>query len=98
MRLVAQMLYEHLNSHLQPWFEADVQALLAEPDIAAVRAGKYVSMHIRRTDKQIFDRDPFTETEVHNRTYCCNMHSPTPFTCYRHPRTPFTKYSSMVSQ
>ena len=58
------MLYEHLTAYFQPWFKADVEAILAEPDIAAVRAGKYVSMHIRRTDKQLFDGDPLTETEV----------------------------------
>eukprot|EP00903_Cladosiphon_okamuranus_P007627 g7396.t1 len=61
------MLYEHLTSHLQPWFKADVEAILAEPDIAAVRAGTYVSMHIRRTDKQIYDGGPFTETEEYFR-------------------------------
>lgn len=72
------MLHEHLSSHVQPWFKADVEALLAEPDIAAVRTGKYVSMHIRRTDKQIYDKDPFTETEVKKRKYFCMPHSPDP--------------------
>lgn len=61
------MLYDHLSMHFQPWFEADVQALLSEPDITAIRAEKYVSMHIRRTDK--IAETPATDTEVKSRSY-----------------------------
>ena len=48
-----QMLYDYLHSHLQPWFKADVQAILDEPEINTLRAEKYVSLHIRRTDKRL---------------------------------------------
>lgn len=62
--LAFQKLYDYINSYLQPWFKADVQALLDQPDIAAARKGNYVGMHIRRTDKQVFDRAKFVPTEV----------------------------------
>lgn len=55
-----------MHSHVQPWFKADVEAILDEPDIAAVREGKYVGMHIRRTDK-INDGVTLTPTEVRAR-------------------------------
>lgn len=61
---ILQQLFEYLHEHLQPWFKADAQAVLDEPDIAALRGSKYVSMHIRRTDKQIYDGASFTETMV----------------------------------
>ncbi|CAM9383799.1 unnamed protein product [Ectocarpus sp. 6 AP-2014] len=48
---VMAMLHNLLHTHIQPWFKADVQAILDEPDIAAMRSGKYVGLHIRRTDK-----------------------------------------------
>ena len=48
-----QKLHDYLHSHLQPWFKADVHAILDEPDVAAVREGRYVGMHIRRGDKKI---------------------------------------------
>eukprot|EP00903_Cladosiphon_okamuranus_P007636 g7405.t1 len=56
-------LYDYMHSHLQPWFKADVQAILDEPDIAALRQGKYVGMHIRRTDKLIYDGAQLTPTK-----------------------------------
>eukprot|EP00903_Cladosiphon_okamuranus_P007625 g7394.t1 len=56
-------LYDFIYSHAQPWFKADVQAILDEPDIAALREGKYVGMHIRRTDKLIYDGAQLTPTE-----------------------------------
>ncbi|CAM9795718.1 unnamed protein product [Ectocarpus fasciculatus] len=58
-------LYEYLLSNLQPWCKADVQAILDEPEIAALRSGKYVSMHIRRTDKITIDQAKFTTTETY---------------------------------
>ncbi|CAM9879742.1 unnamed protein product [Ectocarpus sp. 8 AP-2014] len=48
---VMAMLHNLLHTHIQPWFKADVQAILDEPGIAAMRSGKYVGLHIRRTDK-----------------------------------------------
>lgn len=47
---VVARLLEHLHSHLQPWFRADVNAILREPDIGALGAREYVSMHVRRGD------------------------------------------------
>ncbi|CAN0323174.1 unnamed protein product [Ectocarpus sp. 12 AP-2014] len=58
-------LYEYLLSNLQPWCKADVQAILDEPEIAALRSGHYVSMHIRRTDKISIDQAEFTTTETY---------------------------------
>ncbi|CAM9255484.1 unnamed protein product [Ectocarpus sp. 12 AP-2014] len=55
------MLLDHLQSHLQPWFKADVQHILDEPATAAVRNGTYLSMHIRRTDKKREARPRKTE-------------------------------------
>ncbi|CAM9212405.1 unnamed protein product, partial [Ectocarpus sp. 13 AM-2016] len=55
------MLLDHLQSHLQPWFKADVQHILDEPGTAAVRNGTYLSMHIRRTDKKREARPRKTE-------------------------------------
>lgn len=55
------MLLDHLQSHLQPWFKADVQRILDEPGTAAVRNGTYLSMHIRRTDKKREARPRKTE-------------------------------------
>lgn len=57
-----QRLYDYLHSNVQPWFKADVQAILDEPDVAAVREGKYVGMHIRRGDKELEVKH--TETKV----------------------------------
>lgn len=37
---------------------------MEEPNIAVVKRGSYVSMHIRRTDKLIFDGATKTETVV----------------------------------
>lgn len=53
--LVLQGLFHYLHSHLQPWFTADVQAIRDEPDIASLMEGNYVGIHIRRTDKLIYD-------------------------------------------
>eukprot|EP00903_Cladosiphon_okamuranus_P007624 g7393.t1 len=58
-----EKLYDYMHSYLQPWFKADVQSMLDEPDIAALREEKYVGMHIRRTDKIIYDGATFTPTE-----------------------------------
>ncbi|CAM9336551.1 unnamed protein product [Ectocarpus fasciculatus] len=55
------MLLDHLQSHLQPWFKADVQRILDEPGTAAVRNGTYLSIHIRRTDKKHEARPRKTE-------------------------------------
>ncbi|CAN0221093.1 unnamed protein product [Scytosiphon promiscuus] len=44
-------LYSFLQSFRQPWFKADIQAVLDEPPLAALRRQPYVSMHIRRADK-----------------------------------------------
>lgn len=57
-----QMLYDYVHSHLQPWFEADVQAIIDEPGVTTLRGEKYASMHIRRTDKDL--EVEHTETEV----------------------------------
>lgn len=57
------MLVDHLHSYLQPWFKADIQRILDEPDIAEMRNGKYVGMHIRRTDKA--NEVKLTKTEVY---------------------------------
>ncbi|CAM9674084.1 unnamed protein product [Ectocarpus fasciculatus] len=64
MRVLA-MLVDHLHSYLQPWFKADIQRILDEPDIAEMRNGKYVGMHIRRTDKA--NEVKLTKTEVYFR-------------------------------
>lgn len=63
-RLFPQKLYDYMYSHVQPWFKADIQAILDEPDIAALRRGRYIGMHIRRTDKLIYDGAKLTPTEV----------------------------------
>lgn len=46
-----KMLADHIMSHLQPWVLDDIQALLSEPELSAVRARKYVGIHVRRGDK-----------------------------------------------
>ena len=69
-RLCFQQLFDYLHEYLQPWFKADVEAILAEADIATLRSGRFVGMHIRRTDKQIYDGAVLTETEVKNVTAC----------------------------
>ncbi|CAM9619263.1 unnamed protein product [Ectocarpus fasciculatus] len=48
---VMAMLHNLLHTHVQPWFKADVEAILDKPDVAAMRSGKYIGIHIRRTDK-----------------------------------------------
>ncbi|CAM9473235.1 unnamed protein product [Ectocarpus sp. 13 AM-2016] len=58
-------LYEYILSHLQPWCEADIQSILEEDDIVKMRQGNYVGMHIRRTDKIIYDGAHLTETKVY---------------------------------
>eukprot|EP00903_Cladosiphon_okamuranus_P007629 g7398.t1 len=63
---VVARLYDYLNSHVQPWFKDDVQAILDEPDVAAVREGKYVGMHIRRGDKEL--EVQHTETKAYFET------------------------------
>ncbi|CAN0252203.1 unnamed protein product, partial [Scytosiphon promiscuus] len=40
-----------IYSHLQPWFEADIRAIVEEDMIRPVRTGKYVAIHVRRGDK-----------------------------------------------
>lgn len=61
--LAFQRLFDYLHSHLQPWFRADVEAILNEPDLVAVGEGEYVSMHIRRGDKLLREATK-TKTEV----------------------------------
>lgn len=58
-----QMLLDHIYSYFQPWFEDAISAILNEPPIAALRQGKYVGVHIRRTDKIVSEAKK-TETEV----------------------------------
>ncbi|CAN0505506.1 unnamed protein product, partial [Ectocarpus sp. 12 AP-2014] len=58
-------LYEYMLSHLQPWCKADIQSILEEQDIAKIRQENYVGMHIRRTDKIIYDGAHLTETKTY---------------------------------
>lgn len=55
---------DYIHSFLQPWVKDDMQSLLQAPDVAAVRSGTYISMHVRRTDKQVYEEAKKTETEV----------------------------------
>ncbi|CAM9522581.1 unnamed protein product, partial [Ectocarpus sp. 12 AP-2014] len=64
MKVLAN-LYEYMLSHLQPWCKADIQSILEEEDIAKMREGNYVAMHIRRTDKILIDGAQKTETKVY---------------------------------
>lgn len=59
-----QKLFDYLHSHHPPWFKADVQAILDEPDIAAMREGIYVGMHIRRGDKKYEARATTTKERM----------------------------------
>lgn len=68
-RCSMQMLYGYLQSFRQPWFEADIQGVLDEPPIAALRRQPYVSMHIRRADKKKEARP--TNTTVRTRVPAC---------------------------
>lgn len=65
VHVVFQILYDYLHSNLQPWFEADVQAILDEPDITTLRGEEYIGMHIRRTDKDLEVKH--TETKVRSK-------------------------------
>ncbi|CAN0316971.1 unnamed protein product [Ectocarpus sp. 6 AP-2014] len=58
-------LYEYMLSHLQPWCKADIQSILEEEDIAKIRRGNYVAVHIRRADKILIDGAQKTETKVY---------------------------------
>ncbi|CAN0466623.1 unnamed protein product [Ectocarpus sp. 12 AP-2014] len=58
-------LYEYMLLHLQPWCKADIQSILEEEDIAKIRQENYVGMHIRRTDKIIYDGAHLTETKTY---------------------------------
>ncbi|CAM9804238.1 unnamed protein product [Ectocarpus sp. 8 AP-2014] len=68
-------LYEYMLSHLQPWCEADIQSVLEEEDIAKIRRGNYVGMHIRRTDKIIYDGAHITETKTYFENAVNYLHS-----------------------
>eukprot|EP00752_Nemacystus_decipiens_P013005 g11506.t1 len=57
-------LLDHIYSHFQPWFEDAVSEILDEPAIAALRRGKYVGFHIRRTDKIVSEARK-TDTEAY---------------------------------
>lgn len=68
--LLRQMGIDYLHSFLQPWVKHDMRSVLREPDIVAVRAGKYISMHVRRTDKQVYNEAQKTETVVRSAVAC----------------------------
>ena len=51
--LSIQILLDYLHSHWQPWLKRDIQSILDEPAIAAVRGVPYISIHVRRGDKLI---------------------------------------------
>lgn len=61
---------DYIHSFLQPWVKHDMRLMLREPDIAAVRAGKYISMHVRRTDKLVYNEAKKTETVVRSVVAC----------------------------
>ncbi|CAM9886103.1 unnamed protein product [Scytosiphon promiscuus] len=50
---VPAALVNFIYSHLQPWFEADIRAIIEEDKLLSVRNGKYVAIHVRRGDKLI---------------------------------------------
>ena len=55
--LSIQILLDHLHSHWQPWLKRDIQSILVEPAIAAVREVPYISIHVRRGDKLIHEAE-----------------------------------------
>lgn len=69
-----QMLHNLLHTNIQPWFKADVQAILGEPDIATMRSGKYVGLHIRRTDKANEVQPVKTKVQCFSR-HCKGAHT-----------------------
>ncbi|CAM9367933.1 unnamed protein product, partial [Ectocarpus sp. 8 AP-2014] len=50
-----------LYSNVQPWFREDTDSILRESDVASVRSGRYIAIHVRRGDK--FLKEAF-RTEV----------------------------------
>lgn len=46
-----KILADHLMSNFQPWLVGDIHSILSEPEIAAVREGNFVGVHVRRGDK-----------------------------------------------
>lgn len=40
-----------MDSHRQPWVKRDIDSVLSEASIAAVREGTFIGLHVRRGDK-----------------------------------------------
>ena len=58
-----QALLGYLHSHRQPWLKKDIERVLGESEIAPVRAGAYIGIHVRRGDKLLHEARRH-ETEV----------------------------------
>ncbi|CAM9858440.1 unnamed protein product, partial [Ectocarpus sp. 12 AP-2014] len=41
----------YLYSNVQPWFREDTDFILRESEVASVRSGRYIAIHVRRGDK-----------------------------------------------
>eukprot|EP00903_Cladosiphon_okamuranus_P013102 g12221.t1 len=67
------MLLDHVYSHFQKWFENDIAAILNEPSIATLRQGKYMGVHVRRTDKLLYEAIK-TETEEYFKAAAKYLH------------------------
>ncbi|CAM9358386.1 unnamed protein product [Scytosiphon promiscuus] len=48
---VASAIVDFIYSHMQPWFEEDINAILRERTIATLREENFVAIHVRRGDK-----------------------------------------------
>lgn len=82
-RRTQQVILDLLTSYFQPWFKTDVNSILDEQEIDAIRKGKYVSFHVRRTDKLTYHESTRIETVVsvsvreHHQSHHRKRHTPT---------------------
>ncbi|CAM9288060.1 unnamed protein product [Ectocarpus sp. 13 AM-2016] len=60
----AAALLGYVYSNMQPWFKEDTDSILRENDVASVRSGRYVAIHVRRGDKLIKEASR-TEVQVY---------------------------------
>ncbi|CAN0062939.1 unnamed protein product [Ectocarpus sp. 12 AP-2014] len=61
----AAALLGHVYSNMQPWFREDTDSILRENNVASVRSGRYVAIHVRRGDKLLLKEASKTEVSVY---------------------------------
>lgn len=62
-----QAVINYIHSHRQVWVNKDMQLILDEPRIAALKDGPFVGIHVRRGDKIGLEADLY-EVQVYLRT------------------------------